>query len=69
MPFSGGVARPTFRAAPLLLLLQSALVAPMSITPLTGRTRSFDVTFRHSRVCYHGVGQLCVVGLSVVSWG
>ena len=46
MPFCGGVARPTFRAAPLLLLLQSALVAPMSITPLTGRTRSFDVTFR-----------------------
>ena len=46
MPFSGGVPRPTFRAAPLLLLLQSALVAPMSITPLTGRTRSFDVTFR-----------------------
>ena len=45
MPFAL-VARPTLRAARLLLLLQSALVAPMSITPLTGRTRSFDVTFR-----------------------
>jgi ferredoxin len=46
MRFSGGVARPTLRAVPLLLLLQNALVAPMSIAAPTGGTRSFDVTFR-----------------------
>jgi hypothetical protein len=44
MACSCGVERPTLRVVPLLVLLQSALVAPMSIT--TGGTRSFDVKFR-----------------------
>ena len=38
--------RPTLRVVPLLLLLQGALVAPMSIAAPTGGTRSFDVKFR-----------------------
>ena len=38
--------RPTLRVVPLLLLLQGALVAPMSIAAPTGGMRSFDVKFR-----------------------
>ena len=41
-----GSLRPTLRVVPLLLLLQGALVAPMSIAAPTGGTRSFDVKFR-----------------------
>ena len=41
-----GSLRPTLRVVPLLLLLEGALVAPMSIAAPTGGTRSFDVKFR-----------------------
>ena len=47
MACSCGVVRPTLRLVPLLLLLQGALVAPMSIVPLPPvGTRSWDVKFR-----------------------